>query len=953
MAKKELKIATLNVGSLTGRTSEIVELMERKKIKIIGLQETKWKGNKARELGMGYKLFYAGMDNNRNGVGIMVNEDLKREVTEVERTEDRIIRIKIALTSKQWHFVSCYAPQVGCEEDEKVKFWENMDRIMQNIPSEDEVIILGDLNGHVGRDGCVWREAHGGHGFGMENNEGIRILEFAVAFNMSIVNTQFFKRRNHLITYRSGNHETQIDYIMIRKRARRMTTDCKTLPYESITAQHRVVVAKLQIGQKRTKRPQKRPGKIKWWKLKTEEVKAEFVKKAIEGLRSQKDWEPEEVEETWERVSDLLRKAGEEVCGRSKGKRKEGKETWWWNEETEKTVKKKKEWLKKWKESGNEVDKQMYKKVKVETKRVIAEQKEMAVEELYRDLETKEGQNNIFRIAASRNKKNMDVTNVKTVKDVTGKVLTENEEITARWTDYFSKLLNEENPREQTEPSLPTFGPVSLVSREEVEIALKGMKINKAAGTDELPVEVWKTLGVMGIDMLVKIFNAVLIVGKMPEHWRHSILIPIYKEKGDIQDCKNYRGIKLLQHTFKLWERVIDGRLRKIINIAEDQFGFVPGKGTTDAVFALRLLMEKYREGRSNLNMVFIDLEKAYDRVPREEIWRSLRMRNVPEAYVRVIQDMYSESTTSIRSEAGMGNKFKVKVGLHQGSALSPLLFITLLDVISEKVKMVPPFGMLFADDIVLCNNTMEGLTKHLDDWCEALEKRGLKVSRQKTQYMKCKNGIIEDDEVGQLRLGTEVLEQVKEFKYLGSVVQEDGEMKNEISNRIQSGWRNWRKCSGVLCDRKMPEKLKGKIYKMVIRPAMLYAAETWATKEREEKRLAVQEMRMLRWMNGLTRRDKVENKYVRGEMKVANIRNRIIESRLRWAGHVWRREQTELSRRMLEMEVSGRRRGRPKTRWKDSVMRDMRNIGAEQEEAINRVVWRRVVHHHCGDPKG
>ena len=111
--------------------------------------------------------------------------------------------------------------------------------------------------------------------------------------------------------------------------------------------------------------------------------------------------------------------------------------------------------------------------------------------------------------------------------------------------------------------------------------------------------------------MLVKIFNAVLRVSKMPEHWRHSILIPVYKEKGNIQECKNYRGINLLQHALKLWERVIDGRLRKIISIAEDQFGFVPRKGTTDDVFALRFLMEKHNESQSNLNMAFIDLEKC------------------------------------------------------------------------------------------------------------------------------------------------------------------------------------------------------------------------------------------------------------------------------------------------------------------------------------------------------
>ena len=84
---------------------------------------------------------------------------------------------------------------------------------------------------------------------------------------------------------------------------------------------------------------------------------------------------------------------------------------------------------------------------------------------------------------------------------------------------------------------------------------------------------------------------------------------------------------------------------------------------------------------------------------------------------------MYRETTTSIRSEAGMADKFKAKVGLHQGSALSPLLFITLMDVISDKVKMIPPYSMLFADDIISVYNTMEGLMESLDKWCDAWKK--------------------------------------------------------------------------------------------------------------------------------------------------------------------------------------------------------------------------------------
>ena len=95
--------------------------------------------------------------------------------------------------------------------------------------------------------------------------------------------------------------------------------------------------------------------------------------------------------------------------------------------------------------------------------------------------------------------------------------------------------------------------------------------------------------------------------------------------------------------------------------------------------------------------------------------------------------------------------------------------------------------------------------------------------------------------------------------------MEEEGGMETEITKRVGAGWRNWKKCSGVLCDRRMPVKLKGKVYKTVIRPAMLYGAEMWATTKRQEKRIEVTEMRMLRWMCGVTSKDKIKNEHIRG----------------------------------------------------------------------------------------
>ena len=133
----------------------------------------------------------------------------------------------------------------------------------------------------------------------------------------------------------------------------------------------------------------------------------------------------------------------------------------------------------------------------------------------------------------------------------------------------------------------------------------------------------------------------------------------------------------------------------------------------------------------------------------------------------------------------------------------------------------------------------------------------------------------------------------------------------------------------------------------------MIYGAETWSTTKKEEQRLNVNEMRMLRRSCGVTLRDRVPNRFIRGSMKVTEVSKKIQGQRLRWFGHVERREEEDQLKRVANMQIPGRRRrGRPKTRWKDYVQRDMREAGVTPDQALDRNNWRKLVRGHCSDPK-
>ena len=142
--------ATLNVGSMIGKGRELADMMERRKVDILCVQETKWKRSKARSIGGGFKLLYHGVDGGNNGVGIILKEDYARSVVEVKRKSDRMMSVKMEIKGVMMNVINAYAPQVGCELEEKEYFWNDLDEMVESVHKGERVLIGADLNGHVG-----------------------------------------------------------------------------------------------------------------------------------------------------------------------------------------------------------------------------------------------------------------------------------------------------------------------------------------------------------------------------------------------------------------------------------------------------------------------------------------------------------------------------------------------------------------------------------------------------------------------------------------------------------------------------------------------------------------------------------------------------------------------------------------------------------------------------------
>ena len=271
-------------------------------------------------------------------VGVFVAEEWIEKVFEVQRVSERIILVKLVVGQRVVTFLSVYAPQSGPSDEVKDLFFDQLRAVTARIPASEFLIPCGDWNGHVGHAGTGYREVHGGMGYGRPKPDvvGERILEYALAFDLLLGNTCFKKRDSHLITYKSGNIATQIDFILFHRTMRKLVTDVKVIPGKEVALQHQLLVCDMRIDVP-PKSKRKFTPRLKVWKLKDPQTSNHFQEVFNLHVSTSAGVADGATEDIWNNIKTGLLKTTEEVCGTTQPHRWR-RETWWWNEHVEKAI---------------------------------------------------------------------------------------------------------------------------------------------------------------------------------------------------------------------------------------------------------------------------------------------------------------------------------------------------------------------------------------------------------------------------------------------------------------------------------------------------------------------------------------------------------------------------------------------------------------------------------------
>jgi sorting nexin-29 len=420
-----------------------------------------------------------------------------------------------------------------------------------------------------------------------------------------------------------------------------------------------------------------------------------------------------------------------------------------------------------------------------------------------------------------------------------------------------------------------------------------------------ITAELIKHGGQILLRRILKLIYMIWDQEKMPAEWKEDLICPIFK-KGDKLQCNNYRGITLLNVTYKILSYIILKRLNVYTEetVGECQCGFRPNRSTIDQIFMMRQTMERYYEYNTDLHMLFIDFRQAFDSIYRNQLFMALESYGIPEKIIRLIKMTLSDNTSKVLVANNSSKHFNISTGVRQGDALSAALFNVALNMVLEgtakKGNIVYKSKQIFAyaDDIVLVTRN----TPTLKELFSALEtegrKMGLRINKEKTKYMKLSFTQTRRYLQNLIIIGDFNFEGVDSFTYLGSVIDNGNKMWKDIHSKIITANRAYSAHIKLFRSKRSSRNTKLKIYKTLKRPILSYGSEAWTMTSEEMNAVRIFERKIVRKVYGPINEGESwrirTNKEIEDILEGADI-VKFIKSR--WCGHIDRMNNERMTK--------------------------------------------------------
>ena len=1007
---------TTGEGIVDRKVDLMAKELRRYGVSVAAIQETKWFGSDVWEA-QGYLFLHSGrplpkegeVAARNEGVGIALDERATKawkEAGEVWRAvSSRIVvaRLKVSSAGQRKPggsrgtrntyitVISAYAPTAKAPPAVTQKFMDDLQDVMNTVPAADLLILLGDFNSRVGSsrgDSDLWRDIRGKYGVGECNVAGEKFLEFCALNQLTIMNTWFQKRHHHLTTWKhpATKQWHMIDYVVMRTGQRAYCTDVQVMRGANCWSDHCMIRARLRLCLPHRKRKGADWLPIAAHTLQHKEIREAYQEKVTEYLVSRPHNPNDSIEHNWEVFKECIVAAGEETARRGRSK----KHPDWFVEASDTLqplIDAKNAALNQFLQKQSVSAKKEFRRCQRTVQSAIDDAKEQWINKVADEAEKarKDGHQRwacVRKLQMTHRGRRPQRPSV--LLKESGETTANTDEIRKQWQQHFNEILNIPSEYDQEvidrlpqhTPHLELDEPPTL---DELLEALSKLKRGKACGKTGIPPELLVYGSAEVHVRLLQIMKDVWRAGTVVSDWKDAIIVPIPK-KGDLRKCSNWRGISLLDVAGKVFARIVQERIQVIAEeiLPDSQCGFRKGRGCTDMIFVARQLVEKCREHDDTLFVLFVDLRKAYDSVPRPALWQVLEKYGIPPNMLSIIRSFHDGMQAEIRVGDTTTDKIKVLNGLRQGCTLAPSLFNLYFNAMmsawrakcpeagvtirykhgrklvgdrtaKSRLECVKVTESQFADDAAVYAPSRDAFERATAKLIDTASSWGLTVSMEKTKGMAVGNHT-DDSNTLLMQVPGGQIDMVNDFTYLGSTITRDGEVNQDVKLRIGKAARAFG-ClqKAVFQNKRFSVETKRRVYKAAVMSVLLYGSETWAIKAESVRRLTSFHNRCIRSMMGVTKHQQWRERITSRRLAAAfgmeeTMPNLLTKQRLRWLGHVARMKPSRLPKQLLFGELEKKRPSHgTKRRWRDIAVTDIKAVGNDDswyDYAQDRQAW-------------